>query len=364
MQSRVVVTALVALASVQCTGAAPATDPAPTTATEAAPATIGPTATSAPSSPAPSRSSPTAAAGAAVPGDVHEEVAGGRAPVTGLAVAGDDGDIDAVYAPGAGPDQPQPVWSVTKSVVSVLVGMAVDDGLLDVDTRLVDVVRSTADRHADVTIEHLLTMTSGIDLPDGDDTFAALHASDDWVASILDRPAATTPGAAFAYCSGCVHLLTAALHEVTGDAAAYAQERLFAPLGLADVRWSTATDGTGVPIGGWGLELTAAQMAEIGRLYLQGGRWDEEPLVPAEWVERSATPLVEPEPFETWQAGYGYLWWVHPAGAYAATGRGGQLLLVVPERSLVVAATAELSDADAHRSFTYVWDRVVRAGTG
>jgi CubicO group peptidase (beta-lactamase class C family) len=140
-----------------------------------------------------------------------------------------------------------------------------------------------------VTVEHLLTMTSGLFLADDEGGVETLYASSrDRVATLLEQPAAAPAGSGFAYCSGCVHLLTAALDRATGGLAAWADERLIALLGEEPVLWEPAGDGSQLPIGGWGLELTARQMANLGQLYLDAGRWEGQVLASAAWISASA----------------------------------------------------------------------------
>lgn len=287
------------------------------------------------------------------------EVERGEAPLTAIAVARGGAVRGEAYAPGREAADPQPVWSVTKSVVSALVGIAVDEGLFSRDTPMTEVFGEVAAHHPDLTVEDLLTMRSGLDLGDSEAGLRRFGASGDWVAAVFERPAAAPPGERFRYCSACVHLLTAALDRATGGLADWAEERLFAPLGFGEVTWERAPDG--VPIGGWGLHLTVAQMARLGQLYLDDGSWEGQQLVPADWIEASVTPhAAAGGPFEAAEVGYGYLWWVQEAG-FAATGRGGQLIVVVPRSDLVVAATADLSDEEAFRAFAFVWGRIVSA---
>lgn len=292
-------------------------------------------------------------------GTALAEVERGEAPLTAVAVVRGGALRGEAYAPGRDAGDPQPVWSVTKSVVSALVGIAVGEGLLSLDTPMTEVFGVVAADHPELTVEDLLTMRSGLDLGDSDGGLRQLEASSDWVAAVLERPATAPPGEQFRYCSACVHLLTAALDRVTGGLAAWAEERLFAPLGLGEVTWDRAPDGA--PIGGWGLQLTVAQMARFGQLYLAGGAWQGQQVVPAAWIRASVRPhTAAGGPFEAADVGYGYLWWVQEAG-YAATGRGGQLIVVVPRSDLVVATTAELSDEEAFRAFAFVWGRLVAA---
>lgn len=291
-----------------------------------------------------------------------EEVTRGTAPPNSVVVQRHGEVMGEAYAPGFGPDTPQPVYSITKSVVSLLIGIAVDEGLLDLDTTLTDVLGDdVVGAHPDVTIEHLLTMTSGLFMADSDNGVRVLYASsDDWVAAVLAPPSATPPGSTFSYCSGCAHLLAAALDRATGGLPGWANERLAVPLGAEPMSWELAGDGSQLPIGGWGMALTARQLARLGQLYLDGGRCEGQQVVAASRVRDSVTPQVTvPTPFEPWTSGYGYLWWTAPDGVYAATGHGGQIVLVVPDLDLVVAATADLPGETAAGSARFVWDRIV-----
>lgn len=320
-----------------------------------------------PTDAAPSVSRPSGASANAPVADALEAVREDRSPLTGLVVVHRGEVVGESYGSASGPGVRQPVWSITKSVVSTLVGIALAEGLVDLDTSLGELFGDSATDHRDLTVEHLLTMTSGLDLVEGETAFRALYDADDWVAHVLNRPTAAAPGATFAYCSACVHLLTAALDRVTGDLDSWAEQRLFEPLGIESVDWERANDGSGVPIGGWGLALTARELAHFGQLHLDDGRVDGRQVVPADWVRAATTRHVDvPDPFEDWQQGYGYLWWTAAADTYAATGRGGQLVLVLPEPGLVVAATADLPDATAADAATFVRERVVAPllGTG
>jgi CubicO group peptidase (beta-lactamase class C family) len=238
-------------------------------------------------------------------GAALDDVAGGVSPLTAVVVRRGGQVIGEAVAPGTDPEAPQPVYSVTKSVVSLLVGMAIDEGLLELDTHLTEVLGDeVAGAHPEVTVEHLLTMTSGLFLGDDEGGLEPLYASNgDWAATILEQPAAAQAGSGFTYCSGCVHLRTASLDRVTGGLDAWAVERLVAPLGDEPVPWELAGDGSRLPIGGWGLELTARQMAKLGQLYLDAGRWDGQVLVSAAWINASVHEQVEvPDPFEPWSA--------------------------------------------------------------
>ncbi len=246
--------------------------------------------------------------------------------------------------------------SCTKSVLSAVVGVALDQGLIpSVQTPIAEYfpsLTSASDaRKRAITIEHLLTMTAGFDWPEfGEwDYFPRMIYSPHWVRFVLERPLAHNPGERMTYNSGCSHLLTAIVQQVTGmTAAAYAREHLFGPLGISDFIWHE--DRQGVTIGGFGLSLSTADMAKFGLLYLQQGRWGARHVVPREWVAVSTRPR-----YLTYEGigHYGQHWWVSTltsdsAGMdddnrfYFALGYGGQFIIVVPSRDLIVVMTSEL----------------------
>jgi CubicO group peptidase (beta-lactamase class C family) len=157
------------------------------------------------------------------------------------------------------------------------------------------------------------------------------------------------------YCSGCSHLLSAIIQKQTGmNTRDFAQGELFEPLGIRDAVWST--DSTGIPIGGWGLQLTPREMAKLGYLYLNGGVWDGRRIVSAEWVKTATQKHTGTDS----DLGYGYQWWTYPRwGAYAGLGRYGQTIFVIPDLSLIVVTTAALEGHDP--IFDLIEDYIVPA---
>ncbi|HLO28477.1 MAG TPA: serine hydrolase [Anaerolineales bacterium] len=240
------------------------------------------------------------------------------------------------------------IYSCTKSVISTLIGIAIDKGYIDgVGHRIVDFFpdRTFANldqTKQDITLEDVLTMRSGLDWLEADSTFAAMYRSQDWVKFMLDEPMARTPGSQFSYCSGCSHLLSAVLQQTTGmNTRDFAEQYLFKPLGITDAQWEA--DPTGIPIGGWGLQLTPRDMAKLGYLYLQDGQWDGQQIVSAKWVEKATQKHTDTDG----DLGYGYQWWTYPSlNAYTALGRYGQTIFVIPESGLVIVTTAEMENHD------------------
>ncbi|MEZ5285764.1 MAG: serine hydrolase, partial [Vicinamibacterales bacterium] len=261
--------------------------------------------------------------------------------------------------------------SVSKSVTSALVGIAIGRGELPpVETRVLPLFEGfhlpdhDARREA-MTLEHVLTMTTGIQwdestvaYTDPANSCAGMERSDDWVQFVLNQPMADPPGTHFVYNSGATELLSYLLFKGTGrQAHDYAAEHLFEPIGITDTYWKTTPKGLADTEGG--LYLTARDLARIGLLYLHDGVWNSTRILPEGWVARSTSPLVDTRPGMDRSRKYGYQWWVLPTvtgstRAFAALGYGGQRLIVVPEHDLVAVFTgwniyehAELAPYDA-----------------
>jgi len=131
----------------------------------------------------------------------------------------------------------------------------------------------------------------------------------------------------------------------------FAQKELFAPLGISSFSWDT--DSKGIPIGGWGLQITPRDMAKLGYLYLHNGTWDGQQIVSAEWVRAATQKHVGTDS----QLGYGYQWWIYPSfGAYTALGRNGQTIFVVPDLKLVIVTTAAL---DGHEEIFQLIEKYI-----
>lgn len=255
------------------------------------------------------------------------------------------------YGAGSGADVRHNVMSVTKSVTSALVGIALDTGdLPDLDEPLSAILPEAFNAKDDprkraITIAHLLTMRSGLEWYEYGPSVLQLTASPDWVRHILDRPLAHEPGTRFNYSTADTHLLSAALARLTGmSLRAYAELYLFGPLGIAPGRWPA--DPQGITVGGAELELRARDMAKFGYLYLRGGVWQGSRILPEDWVARSTSPQVAlaRQPDECTDLGYGWLWWLRGQSGYAgavAVGFGGQFVHVIPALDLVIVITGD-----------------------
>ncbi len=246
---------------------------------------------------------------------------------------------------------PTNVKSVTKSIVSALVGIALQEGYLtSLDQRLKeffpqDFPVAFDQRKQEIRLRHLLTMRSGLRWVERSaESLPALFASTNWVEHALRLPLLHPPGEVFAYSTLDAHLLSAVLTQASGmNTLEFASRYLFGPLGTTLTAW--ASDPQGYPIGGTDLHLTPHEMAKVGYLYLRRGNWEGRQLMAEEYLQASTSTQVRPTDGEFASATYGYLWWVRPVGPYTsfyALGYGGQLICVIPAVDVVVVTTARL----------------------
>lgn len=251
------------------------------------------------------------------------------------------------YFRGSTDATPFDVRSVTKSVVSALVGIAFREGVLPSEDASVAPFLEPAyvldDADRSVTLRHLLTMTSGFLWDDGPD-YNTWIFSDDHVQFLLDRPHAHPPGTEFTYNSAAVHVLGVALQRASGEPLPqYASERLFGALGATGVAWEELDRGT--VNGGAGIRLLSRDLLKLGQLFLQHGWSGERSVVPEAWVDEVTAPRFPWRDNHGAQRSvtYGMLWWVSDAEppAYFAWGYGGQLVYVVPSLELVAVTTTE-----------------------
>jgi CubicO group peptidase (beta-lactamase class C family) len=246
--------------------------------------------------------------------------------------------------------------SASKSVTSALVGIAIGRGELPgVQAKIAPYFsdfrfKSDRPRWEAMTLEHLLTMTTGIRwdestiaYTDPANSCAGMEKSDDWIQFVLDQPMATDPGTTFVYNSGATQLLSYLIKKTTGrEAHDYAREHLFTPLGIDRFYWKQTPKGLADTEGG--LYLTPRDLAKFAYLYLRDGMWEGKRILPEGWAAASTRPLVGTGINPAKERKYGYQWWLLPHTAegryaYAAIGYGGQLAIVVPELDLIAVFT-------------------------
>lgn len=255
------------------------------------------------------------------------------------------------YFRGASAEGRANVKSVSKSLISALVGIAIAEGHLQgVEQPIAPFFERHLGADADplkrtVTIGNLLSMQSGLESTSSRN-YGAWVTSPDWVRYAVTRPMVAEPGGRMLYSTGSTHLLSAILTQATGMSTyAYARERLAEPLGIELRPWPA--DPQGIYFGGNEMRLRPRDMIRFGELYRNGGVWEGKQVVPEEWIRESWRPRTS-SPYNGHRYGLG--WWMRESNGrpvYFAWGYGGQFIFVVPELELTVAAT---SDPDAARS--------------
>jgi CubicO group peptidase (beta-lactamase class C family) len=249
------------------------------------------------------------------------------------------------YYNGRNRSQAANMKSASKSVISALIGIALEEGMIEsLDQPIADFfpeyITEENRSKARITIEDLLTMESGLASTSDDRTYGRWAVSSDWVKFVLDQPMVATPGQRMIYSTGSTHLLSAILTRATGmDTRTFAQRYLLNPLKARITYWSQ--DPQGIYFGGNNMEMTPRDMLAFGQMYLDKGHFRGRQVISSDWVEAS----LEPHAASPRGQGrlYGYGWWLRELGGVrvpVAWGFGGQLILVIEELDLVVVATA------------------------
>lgn len=251
-----------------------------------------------------------------------------------------------------GPDTLHDLRSVTKSVVGLLYGIALDEGLVPAPdapllTQFPDYADLAADPHKRaMTVGHALTMTLGVEWDEGlsyadpRNSERAMEAAPDRCRYVLERPMVDAPGVRWTYNGGATALIARLIADRTGRTLGeYAEEKLFAPLGITAVEWIKGTDGIEAPASG--LRLRPRDAAKIGAMAVQDGCWMDKRVVPSSWLADSFRPHAKVAELD-----YGYQWWLGPPapdgrpGWIAGFGNGGQRLFLGPRLGLVVMVAA------------------------
>jgi CubicO group peptidase (beta-lactamase class C family) len=252
------------------------------------------------------------------------------------------------------------IYSVTKSILSALIGIAIDKGYIEnVNTPIINLFPefNKDKENQKITIKHLLTMTSGLHWPGN----SGMIPSKNWVNFVLQQAIDNPPGNEMVYSCGSSQLLSAILEKTTGlNTEVFAKKHLFTPLGITDYKWNR--DAQGIAIGGFGLTMKTDDMLKIGTLYLNNGRWKSKQIVPNHWIEESTSPKVKSN--DTFS--YAYHWWNKQfdnqlGRIIFAYGREGQYIIVAPDYQLVTVFISSIKD-ETTRPLNYFKDYLMPYG--
>lgn len=277
--------------------------------------------------------------------------------VRAMVVANADCVTFEYYRKDIGVQTQSTVNSITKSVLSTLIGIAVNEGLLRLDDKLSDVFPREFDEKIDplarnITLRNLLTKTEGFEEGEWGHFSVGAGASGKpqiwrWM---LNRKVKYSPGTHFRYDGIGSDLLSVVLSAaIRQNATDFARQKLFGPLHISNYTWQSDTEGY-LP-GEYGLYLTARDMAKIGVLYLRHGRWKDQQIVSEDYVRDATTKHSDGGP--PVNAGYGYQWWVGSTNPYSffATGRNGQVIYIVPTENLVLTVSADYHPWESQKYF-------------
>ena len=276
--------------------------------------------------------------------NLYKEI-GNHTDIYGALIIKDDNVIGEYYKEGYNQDSIFTLQSCSKSVTSSLIGIAIDKGYIrDVNVPISEyfpeILESNNQNLKEITIWHLLTHTSGLNMNDTNN-WNEWRTSENWVDYILIRGSKSKPGTRFDYSTGNSHLLSVILQKATGMTAYdFGKKYLFEPLGMESVKCEL--DPQGYSDGGNGFSMNIYDMAKFGRLFLNKGEWEGKQIIFQNWIEESTKVQFDRK---AGSANYGYQWWVRTFGSqkyasYFAQGHWGQFIFVIPEINLMVVFTS------------------------
>ena len=261
-------------------------------------------------------------------------------------------------------DKPHVMWSVSKSFNSTAVGLAIAEGKLSLDDPVLKFFPDIAPADPSVNLKamrvrDLLTMSCG-----QEKEIKYTFVDGPTVKAFLAQPVPFKPGTHFLYNTAGSYVLSAIVSKATGQTSLeFLKPRFFEPLGIDDPQWDTSREGNS--LGGYGLHVRTEDLAKLGQLYLQKGKWHGKQIVPESWVQEATSKQVENDKAPSahnkpdWSQGYGYQFWRCRHNAFRADGRDGQFCIVLPEEDAVIAITADTRDLQAE--LNVVWDKLLPA---
>jgi CubicO group peptidase (beta-lactamase class C family) len=260
-------------------------------------------------------------------------------------------------------DKPHVLHSLSKSFNATAVGLAIAEGKLHLDDPVLkffpaEAPAEVSDNLKAMTVRDLLTMTCG------HDTEPKAVGGAPTVRQFLAHPVLHKPGTHFQYNTMGSYTLSAIVTKVTGQTTLeYLKPRLFEPLGIADAEWGSSPEGNS--LGGYGLKLCTEDIAKFGQLYLQRGKWNGKQLIPEDWISHATSKQV-PNDQEShsnigidWRQGYGFQFWRCTHNAFRGDGANGQLCVVIPDKDVVIAITADTGNFQGEMNA--IWDHVYPA---
>jgi len=265
------------------------------------------------------------------------------------------------------PELKHTMYSVSKSFTATAIGFAVAENKLKVTDKVIsffpESLPSTLSPNlAELEIKDLLTMSVGHEKSFNHEVFS----TENWVASFLEMPIANKPGTEFLYNTSASYILSAIIQKVTGQTLLdFLEPRLLEPLGISGLDWET--DLQGIQTGGWGIRVKTEDMAKLGQLFLQKGKWNGKQILPESWIEEASTlkilqePNASQEKFDSndWIQGYAYQMWRSRYNSYRADGAFGQFILILPELDAVIILTSETNDLQG--LIDLVWKNILPA---
>lgn len=271
-------------------------------------------------------------------------------------------------------NKPHVLNSVSKTFTATAIGFAVAEGKLKVTDKVISffpdkLPAEISPNLKNMEIRHLLTMSCGHDAdPTG---LVRKQEETDWVQGFLAIPVVHEPGTFFVYNSLGTYMLSAIVQKVTGQKVIdYLTPRLFQPLGITGASWTESPQG--INCGGWGLYLKTEDLAKMGQLFLQKGKWNSKQLLPESWIEEATTSKIASLPSgmrpenltmkpqdSDWLQGYGYQMWRCRHNGFRADGAAGQYIIVLPEKDAVIVTTANINDMQAE--INLIWKHILPA---
>lgn len=270
-------------------------------------------------------------------------------------------------------DTPHILNSVSKTFTALAIGFAVKEKKINISDKVISFFPEScpeliSSNLSEMTIKDLLTMTCGHEK----DPSTLIRRNEDWVKGFLNYPVKFKPGTYFMYNSMCTYMLSAILLKVTGESLIdYLYPRLFLPLGIANVHWEKCP--LGITCGGWGLFLRTEDIAKMGLLFLNNGKWKGKQIIDSQWIHEASkkqvnsriaglTPEdivekgIEPETSD-WMQGYGYQMWRCRHNGYRADGANGQFVIVLPKQDIVIASTSHINNMQL--ALDLIWEYIL-----